>query len=57
MSKPSHPLPLEARRVLWNRIWDRLLASPTVETPPALGPNRGGRPADPLAVPEDKEVR
>lgn len=23
------PLPLEARRILWQRVWDRLLAPPT----------------------------
>ena len=42
-------LPLEARRVLWQRLWDRLLAPPTAETPPPPGPTRDGRPADPLA--------
>ncbi len=49
MSKPSHPLPLEARRVLWSRLWDRLLAPPRVETPPPPGPSWDGRPVDPLA--------
>lgn len=52
MSKPTHPLPLEARRVLWQRIWDRLLAPPTAETPPSPGPTRDGRPTDPLATPD-----
>ncbi len=50
MSKSTHPLPLEARRVLWSRLWDRLLAPPRVETPTALGPTRDGRPGDPLAA-------
>ena len=46
------PLPLAARRVLWARIWDRLLAPPAVENPPPLGPTRDGRPADPFAAPD-----
>ncbi len=50
MSRPQHPLPLEARLILWDRLWDRLLAPPMVETPPPPGPTRDGRPADPLAV-------
>ena len=44
------PLPLEARRLLWQRLWDRLLAPPAIESPPPPGPTRDGRPADPLAV-------
>jgi len=55
MSKPSHPLPLDARRVLWSRIWDRLLAPPTVALPPPPGPTRDGRPANPLAATQDRE--
>ena len=52
-------LPLEARRILWQRLWDRLLASPTIEAPPPPGPTRDGRPADPFAVPagEGDEAR
>ena len=45
------PLPVEARRLLWQRLWDRLLAPPTIEAPPPPGPTRDGRPADPLAGP------
>ena len=45
------PLPLEARRVLWQRLWGRLLAPPTAEAPPPPGPTRDGRPADPFAGP------
>ncbi len=49
-------LSLEARRILWSRLWDRLLAPPRVETPPPPGPTRDGRPGDPLAPqPEDGE--
>ena len=48
------PLPLEARRVLWQRLWDRLLAPPTAEAPPPPGPTRDGRPADPLAAPAEE---
>jgi hypothetical protein len=25
MPRPHEPLPLESRRVLWTRLWDRLL--------------------------------
>ncbi|MDP9359487.1 MAG: hypothetical protein M3R02_30225 [Chloroflexota bacterium] len=50
MSKPTHPLSLEARRLLWSRLWDRLLAPPLVETPPPPGPTRDERPVDPLAA-------
>lgn len=35
----SGPLPLEARRILWQRLWDRLLAPPpehAAGTEPAL---------------------
>ena len=46
----GRPLPLEARRVLWQRLWDRLLAPPAAEAPP--GPTRDGRPADPHAAPD-----
>ena len=46
------PLPLEARRVLWQRLWDRLLAAPPDLSPPPPGPTRDGRPADPLAAPD-----
>ena len=45
-------LPLEARRVLWRRLWDRLLAAPPDLSPPPPGPTRDGRPADPLAAPD-----
>ena len=55
MSKPSHPLPLEARRVLWARIWDRLLAPPTAEMPSPQDSTRNGHPADPLTRGQDKE--
>ena len=53
------PLPLEARRVLWQRLWDRLLAPPTTELPPPPGPTRDGRPVDPFAASngEGGEVR
>jgi hypothetical protein len=55
MSKPTHPLPLEARRVLWTRIWDRLLAPPRIDSPPSPGPTRDGRPADTFAPGQDRE--
>jgi hypothetical protein len=55
MSKPTHPLPLEARRVLWTRIWDRLLAPPRIDIPSSPAPTRDGRPADPLAAAQDRE--
>lgn len=45
------PLPIEARRILWRKIWDRLLAPPAAEAPPPPGPARDGRPADPFAAP------
>ena len=53
------PLPIEARRVLWARLWDRLLSPPTAEVPPPPGPTRDGRPADPFAAPDGEggEVR
>ncbi len=50
MSRPQDSLPLEARRVLWSRLWDRLLAPPQVETPSPPGPTRDGQPDDPYAV-------
>ena len=53
----SGPLPLEARRVLWQRLWDRLLAPPTAESPPPPGPTRDGRPADPFADGDGDEGR
>ena len=46
------PLPIEARRVLWQRLWDRLLAPPPDLSPPAPGPTRDGRPGDPFAEPD-----
>ena len=49
------PLPSEARRVLWQRLWDRLLAPPPDLAPPPPGPTRDGRPADPFATPLDGE--
>ncbi len=50
MSRPQESLPVEARRILWNRLWDRLLAPPQVETPLPPGATRDGRPADPIAI-------
>jgi|GEM_PF-6690313 len=29
----GEPLPLEVRRILWQRVWDRLLAPPPREKP------------------------
>jgi hypothetical protein len=52
VSKPDRPLPLEARRVLWTRIWNRLLAEPVEPMSPP--PTRDGRPTDPLAAPDEE---
>jgi hypothetical protein len=30
--KHHEPLPLEARKVLWKKVWDRLLAPPALAT-------------------------
>ena len=54
MSRPIHPLPLEARCLLWRRVWDRLLAPPPDASPPPPAPGRDGRPADPLAEPHEE---
>ena len=35
MSKPTSPLPLEARRMLWRKLWDRLLQPLPSEVVPA----------------------
>ncbi len=44
----GEPLPLEARRILWQRVWDRLLAPPPSEEP---------RRADRLDEPDDETRR
>jgi hypothetical protein len=31
MPRDPEPLPLAARRALWNRVWDRLLSAPRQE--------------------------
>lgn len=49
--RQNEPLPLAARQALWSRLWDRLLAPPP-DAPPPPGPDRTGRPADPLAGPD-----
>jgi hypothetical protein len=50
MPRPHEPLPLEARKVLWKKVWDRLLAAPAdVGASPIQG--RGGNPGDPMAEP------
>jgi hypothetical protein len=48
------PLPLEARRALWERIWDRLLAPTTEEQPHSREPTRDGRPTDPFVTPDEE---
>jgi hypothetical protein len=55
MPKPAHALPLEARQLLWQRVWDRLLAAPPDAAPPTPGPTRDGRPADPLTAPASED--
>jgi hypothetical protein len=55
MSKPTHPLPIEARRALWTRIWDRLLAAPPDASPSPAGPTRDGRPTDPHTDPPEED--
>lgn len=34
MATTGHPLPVEARRALWDRVWSRLLASPDTREAP-----------------------
>ncbi len=36
------PLPLEARRILWQRLWDRLLALPCGARDNSSGPHGAG---------------
>lgn len=38
MPRRHEPLPLEARRVLWRKVWDRLLVAP----PAACDRDAGG---------------
>ena len=44
MSRPRGPLPVEAQRVLWIRLWDRLLQPPRAE------------PAQPERIPTPEEL-
>lgn len=46
------PLPLAARRALWDRVWDRLLVAPPVE--PGSGPDRDPSEATPAQSPTEK---
>ncbi len=49
-TRGGEPLPLEARRALWNRLWDRLLAPEDLRDPAEVSaharkdapPERGG---------------
>jgi hypothetical protein len=54
MSKPTPPLPLEARRAIWNRLWDRLLQPLPSEVVPA--DEQHPSPEDEQAARRDKEA-
>ena len=52
-TRGSGPLPLEARRALWQRLWDRLLAPPLAPDREASAPTGGGE-APSAVAPSDR---
>lgn len=51
------PLPLEARRILWQRLWDRLLALPLGESADPTGQPGAVRETEAGAQPTGEEAR